>query len=165
MLTDVMNTFNAKLELIGINPFVFVPQPILEAIFKEAGKSKGQIPVCGTVNGKNYTQTLVKYRGDWRLYMNTTILPNSTKRIGEFIDITIQFDPKERTIAPHPKLTKALQENSVAKVVFDGLSPYKQKEIIRYISFLKSEASVNSNVEKAIGFLLGKNRFIGRDKP
>lgn len=160
-----MQAFKAKLEIIGINPFVYVPEEILAQIFSEAKKNKGQIPVSGTVNGKEYIQTLVRYSGEWRLYINTTMLPNSPKRIGEIIEVTIQYDPTDRTIAPHPKLTEALNQNKEANEVFESLSPSVRKEIIRYISFLKSEASVANNVEKAIGFLLGKNRFIGREKP
>lgn len=160
-----MHGFKATLEIIGINPFVFVPEEILAQIFSESKKDKGPIPVCGKINGINYTQTLVRYRGHWRLYINTSMLSNSPERIGEWIDVTIQFDPKDRTIKPHPKLVKALKVHKKAKKVFDALPPSRQKEIVRYISLLKSEKSVAVNIEKAIGFLLGKNRFIGRDKP
>lgn len=160
-----MEKFRAELEMIGINPFVFVPEQILAGIFAEAGRSKGPVPVCGTVNGIEYIQTLVKYSGDWRLYINTTILPDSPRRIGEIIEVTIQFDPRERTLEPRPELVKALDENKEAKKVFDRLSPSVQKEIVRYISFLKSEESIANNVKRAIGFLLGENRFIGRDRP
>lgn len=160
-----MQTFKAKLEIIGINPFVFVPDKILIQLFKEASKDKGHIPVCGTINEEKYNQTLVKYSGEWRLYVNATMLPNSPKRIGEMVEVTIQFDKSDRTIRPHPKLTKALAGSKEAKKVFDSLSPSMRKEIVRYISFLKTEASVTLNVEKAIGFLLGKNRFLGRSKP
>src|SRR5690606_16986157 len=65
-----MENFTAKLELIGINPFVFVPETILKIIFEQAGKSKGYVPIRGTVNGNSYIQTLVKYKGEWRLYIN-----------------------------------------------------------------------------------------------
>lgn len=159
-----MYSFKAVLDIIGINPFVFVPDEILEHLFEDAGRSKGAIPVCGKINGVKYTQTLVRYRGHWRFYINTTMLPNSPKRIGESVEITIKFDKKDRTITPHPKLIKALKANTKAKKVFDGLSPSMRKEIVRYISMLKSEASIALNVERAIGFLLGKNRFVGRDK-
>ena len=160
-----MQTFKARLEIIGINPFVFVPETILEEIFRKAGRDKGAIPVCGTVNGKAYTQTLVKYKGDWRLYINTTMLPASPKRIGEVIAVEIDLDTKDRTLKPHPKLLQALEENRDARNVFNSLAPSKQKEIIRYIALLKTEESITKNVQKAIGFLMGKNRFIGRDRP
>ncbi|MBB1285333.1 DUF1905 domain-containing protein [Flavisolibacter sp. BT320] len=160
-----MQTFKARLEIIGINPFVFVPASILEEIFRKAGKDKGCIPVSGTVNGKAYTQTLVKYKGDWRLYINTTMLPASPKRIGEVIAVEIDLDTKDRTLKPHPRLLQALEENRDARNVFNCLAPSRQKEIIRYISLLKTEESITKNVQKAIGFLTGKHRFIGRDKP
>jgi len=153
------------LDIIGINPFVFVPEPLLQQLFKDAGKDKGYIPVMGKVNGNAYKQTLLKYQGAWRLYINTVMLPRSPERIGELIEVTIGVDSGDRTLQPHPNLVTALAENEDAKQVFDSLTPSKQKEIIRYISFLKSEASRTKNIEKAIGFLLGKNRFIGRDKP
>lgn len=160
-----MRIFKARLEIIGINPFVFVPEEILAGIFEEAGRNKGPVPVCGSVNGEPYIQTLVKYSGYWRLYINTTMLRDSPRKIGEIIEVTIGFDPNDRTISPHPELLKALDESEEAREIFDGLTPSLQKEIVRYISFLKSEESVKTNVQKAIGFLLGKNRFVGRDKP
>ncbi len=160
-----MDNFTSKIEIIGINPFVFVPEQILEKIFEQAEKNKGHIPICGEVNGKPYLQTLLKYKGNWRLYINTKMLKNSPKRIGEEIYVTIKFDPIERILKIHPKLEFALKENKIAKDVFDKLNPSTRKEIIRYISFLKSEESIEINVEKAIGFLMCKNKFIGRSKP
>jgi len=160
-----MHKFVAEINIIGINPFVFVPEKILQDIFKEAGKEKGKIPIRGSINGNPYKQTLVKYQGDWRLYVNTLMLKNSPKRIGEVVELTLEFDSGDRTIKPHQKLVAALGENQDAKDVFDKLSPSLQNEIIRYIANLKTETSIDKNVIRAIDFLLGKSRFIGRDKP
>jgi len=158
----MVNEFSAKLEIIGINPFVYVPEPILLDIFSQAGKDKGAIPICGTVNGKPYKQSLIKYDGDWRMYINTTMLPNSPEKIGEVIHVTIAVDPEDRTLLPHPKLVAALNQNKEAQAIFIQLAPYLQKEIVRYISMLKTEESIDRNVSKAIDFLLGKGSFIGR---
>lgn len=160
-----MHTFTADIEIIGINPFVFVPEIILTDIFKQAGKDKGAIPIRGTINNLPYKQTLVKYSGAWRLYINTLMLKNSPNRIGESIQLTIEFDPSDRTIHPHPKLVKALHENKQAKKIFDNLRPSLQHEIVRYIANLKTEGSIDRNVNNAINFLMGKGRFVGRDKP
>jgi hypothetical protein len=100
-----MNKFSASIEIIGINPFVFVPDSILDDLFKEAGKNKGAIPIRGVINDKPYRQTLVKYSGAWRLYINTTMLKNSPKRIGEIIELTVEYDSSDRSISAHPKLT------------------------------------------------------------
>jgi len=160
-----MDKFKAKLEIIIGNPFVLIPLNILNNVFQQANKNKGAIPVRGTINEKKYQQTLIKYSGDWRLYINMKMLKNSPRRIGEIIEVEIEFDPSDRTIEPHPKLVKALEDNREAKDVFEKLSPSKQKEIVRYISNLKTEKSVDKNVNRAINFLLGKERFVGRDKP
>jgi len=159
-----MNSFEAVIDIIGINPFVFVPERILKQIFKEAEKDKGPVPVHGTINGKAFKQTLMKYRGDWRLYINMVMLKNSPKRIGEQVTITLAFDPVNRNIEPHPKLLKALRDNPRARKVFEGLPASRQKEIVRYISFLKTDESIEKNINKAIDFLLGKGKFVGRDK-
>lgn len=157
--------FTAVLDIIGINPFVSVPTRVLNKIFLQAGKDKGPVPVRGTVNDVAYTQTLLRYKGMWRLYINTKMLPNSPKRIGEKLTLTIAFDSADRSLSPHPKLMEALMKNKKAKKVFDALNPSLRKEIVRYISQLRTEKSVNANVVKAIKFLLGKSRFVGRDKP
>lgn len=160
-----MQKFRAEIEIIGVNPFVFVPDDILQQIFKRAGKDKGHIPIKGNINDKPYKQTLVKYSGAWRLYINTGMLKNSPKRIGEAIEITIQFDTESREIKQHDNFKKALIENPKAKAAFDNLPASGKLEIVRYLSRLKKEETLEKNIKKAINFLLGKERFIGRDKP
>jgi len=160
-----MYKFRAEIEIIGINPFVFVPKNILQEIFKLAGKDKGPIPVNGTINDKFYRQTLVKYSGEWRLYINTIMLKNSPKRIGEAVDITINFDPESRAITPPEIFLKALNANKDAEAVFNGLTASRKSEIIRYLANLKTHEALEKNTKRAINFLLGKERFVGRDKP
>ncbi len=161
----MMQRFSATLEIIVGNPYVLLPPKVLAAVFAQAARDKGPIPVRGALNGKPFQQTLVKYSGAWRLYVNLTMLENSPRRIGEEVEVEIEYDPSDRTIEQHPKLTQALAENPAAREVFDGLSPSRQKEIVRYIAQLKSEASVERNVERAISFLLGKGLFVGRESP
>jgi uncharacterized protein YdeI (YjbR/CyaY-like superfamily) len=157
--------YKAKISIIGVNPYVLIPATILKAIFKQANKDKGAIPVRGKLNGHAYIQTLVKYSGKWRLYLNTPMRKAAKKDVGDTIKVEIEFDPAERIIPIHPKFLKALQSNKKAKENFENLSPSRQKEIVRYISFLKSEEALDRNITRAIGFLSGKGRFVGRDKP
>ena len=160
-----MNEFSAVIEIIGINPFVFVPDEALKAVFEQAGKSKGKIPIRMKIDGHLFEQTLIKYNGHWRLYLNTPMRKSAGKEVGQTARFEIEFDPKERTVPFHPKFKKALTENADAERIYSKLSPSLQKEILRYLSFLKTEESLDRNVRRAINFLLGKERFIGRDKP
>ena len=160
-----MLKFKAKIEIIGVNPFVFLPDRVLHQIFKQAGKNKGKIPVRIKIDGHEFTQTLIKWSGSWRLYLNTPMRQAAKKDVGDRATFEIAYDPVERVFQIHPKFEKALLENKEAKKVFDSLRPSLQLEINRYFSFLKTEGSVDRNVAKAIQFLLGKGRFVARDKP
>ena len=165
LILKKMLSFKAKIEIIGINPYVLLPDNVLLALFKQAGKDKGAIPVKGKIEGHDFIQNLVKYNGKWRLYLNTPMRKASNKDVGDRAAIEIEFDPAERTIPMHAKLQKALKENAKAKKVFDNLAPSRQKEIARYINFLKTEESIDRNIKKVLLFLNGKERFVGSDKP
>ena len=157
------NQFTAKLEIIGINPFVFLPEKILNEIFEASGKNKSPIPVKGKVNGKEFKQNLMKYLGEWRLYINLTMLKDSPKRIGELIEISVEYDDSDRTIPIHPQLEKAIRENPVTLRNFENLIPSRKLELIRYINNLKTEASIQRNIEKIISHLKGEADFFGKN--
>lgn len=165
MQNEKQYSFKATIDIIGINPFVPVPEKALTAIFKQAGKDRSPIPVKGNINNHPYKQNLVRYLGIWRLYINTTMLKKSPERIGERISISIAFDPEPRTIETPPAFTKALKANKDAAKVFKQLNNSTQKEIVRYLAKLKTPESLEKNIGRAIRFLLGEERFIGRDKP
>lgn len=159
-----MKSFSAKINIIGVNPYVLLPASVLKYIFKKAGKDKGAIPVQLKIGDKDCIQNLVRYSGKWRLYLNTPMRIAANKEVGDKIEIEIDFDPKPRTIPMHPRLKKAFKENKEVKKAFDKLSPSRQKEILKYINSLKSEESVDKNIQKAIAHLTGGKPFIGREK-
>jgi hypothetical protein len=157
--------FKAIIHIIGINPFVFVPPKILKEIFKQAGRDKGPIPIKGAVNGNDYKQTLVRYSNEWRLYVNTAMLKNSPQRIGEKIELTVEFDNDSREIEMPAAFAKALKANKEAAAAFQKQTASRKKEIVRYLANLKTKESLERNIVKAIGFLTGKEKFVGREKP
>ena len=159
-----MKSFSAKIQIIGINPYVLIPGSILKYLFQKAAKVKGAIPVQLKICDKDFIQSLVKYGGKWRLYLNGPMRKAAGKDVGDTIDIQIDFDSRPRTTPVHPKLKKALKENPTAKKAFENLSPSRQKEILRYINFLKSEESVDKNVQRAMAHLTSRQPFIGREK-
>jgi uncharacterized protein YdeI (YjbR/CyaY-like superfamily) len=159
-----VKSFSAKIYIIGINPYVLLPAAVLTYIFQKSGKNKGAIPIKIQIGREKFIQNLVKYSGKWRLYLNAPMRKAAGKDVGDTIDIQLDFDPKPRTTPIHPKLQKAFTENPAARNVFKKLAPSRQKEILRYINFLKSEESVDKNVRRAISHLTGNKQFIGREK-
>jgi len=164
-MTVKIPPFAAKIFKIGINPYVVPPKEVLEELFEQAGRDKGPLPVKGKLNHHPFRQTLVKYSGKWRLYLNTPMRKATGTDVGDRVEVTIEFDPIERVTAMPPKLQAALSKSKKALRIFESLPPSRRKEIMRYIGFLKSEESIDKNVKRAIEFLCGKGRFIGSDKP
>lgn len=156
------NSFTATLEIIGINPFVFIPEEVLERIFEDSERNKSPIPVKGTINGKEFQQNLMKYLGEWRLYVNLIMLKNSPKRIGEIIEVTLKYDDSDRSISIHPQLEQAIKSSVLATSNFEKLIPSRRHELIRYINNLKTEASIQRNIEKIVRHLHGETDFFGK---
>lgn len=91
------------------------------------------------------------------------MLKDSPKRIGETIEVSVEFDNSDRTISIHPQLDKAIKENPVALQNFENLIPSRRLELIRYINNLKTEVSIQRNIEKIIKHLQGETDFFGKN--
>jgi endonuclease-3 len=148
------NSFSAKIQIIGINPYVILPADILNKIFLDAAKSKGPIPVHGTINGNKYIQTLVKYKGKWRLYLNTPMRKASVLTVGDMAEVTIEYDPRPRIETMHPEFKAALLKNKIANAAYESLNPSRKKEINRYLNSLKTSEAVKRNIGKVIRTIL-----------
>lgn len=151
-----MHSFSAEIFIIGVNPFVFVPKEILYELFKTFGKDRGPIPVKGTVNGKDLTQTLVRYRGEYRLYVNGIMLRSSGLQVGGRAEFDIEIDKTSREVPMHPLLKKVLGENKKALAAFEKYPPSRQKEINRYLNNIKSKEILIKNIEKIVKHLGGE---------
>lgn len=148
--------FKAKIEIIGINPFVFIPDKILKDIFLAAGKDKGPIPVEATLNGESFRQNLVKYAGHWRLYLNTPVRKKTGLDVEDTGTFTIKFDPTPRTEKMPPSLAQALKNSKLARTTFKSLAPSRQKELKRYLNGLKGQAAIERNTTYIMQFLMGE---------
>jgi hypothetical protein len=152
-----LESFSAKIFKIGINPVVDPPDKVLEFVFEQAGKSKGPIPVRGRLNGAEFIQTLVKYKGAWRLYINGEMLKASGLSVDDTANVEIEFDPRPREVPVPPKFAKALKDDKTANAEFDKLTPGRKKEILRYLGFLKSEDALDRNIDRVLKHLRGEN--------
>jgi Bacteriocin-protection, YdeI or OmpD-Associated/Domain of unknown function (DUF1905) len=145
-----MLTFSAIIYKIGINPVVDPPDDVLHILFEQAGRSKGPIPVRGTLNGVEFPQTLVKYGGVSRLYINRPMLKSSGLSVGDKADVEISFDSLPRDTPIPPKFAAALECDQLARSAFETLTPSRRKEILKYMGFLKTAESLERNIAKVI---------------
>lgn len=167
-----MLRFSEKISIIGGNPYVRPPDNILNGIFKQAKKTTSSIPIRGKINGSTFQQSLVRYKGDWRLYVNIIMAKagklNFSKSISEIVGLEasfeIEFDPKPPVYEMVSFLDDALDNNPIAKDNWEKLPLNRQKEILRYFSWLKSDAARERNLSKVIRVLTGnEERFMARD--
>lgn len=138
--------FTALIYKVGINPVVDVPDKISKTLVKEQGKA-GYIPVCGTVNGVPYRQTLMpRGKRGYCLFVNTEMRKGAKAGVGDKVTITIKIDSKPR-IVPMPKLlADVLKKNKKAKAGWNKNTPSHQKQALLYLNSLKKEESLKRRI-------------------
>jgi hypothetical protein len=166
-----MLRFSETIRIIIGNPYVRPPERILKAIFKQAGKSTSPIPVRGTINGAPFQQSLVRYQGDWRLYVNIIMAKAGKmpfkKSIAEIVGrkaaFELEFDTEPRSYGMVSFLQRALAKDESAHAAWKKLPPSRQKEVLRYFSGLKSDEAKRRNLDKLIQALTApETRFMAR---
>jgi hypothetical protein len=142
--------FLARVDKLGINPCVDVPHRVVRELQRASAKKTGPIPVRGRLNGTRFTTTVVRYAGDWRLYLNTAMRAEAATDVGDDVGIELEYDPTPRTVPMPPRFAAALAENPRARAAFDGLPPSHRKDILNYLNSLKTGESLDRNIKKAI---------------
>ena len=140
--------FAATIYKVGINPCVRVPARITDKM----RPVKGYIPVKGKIGGHEFLQTLVPVKNEgYRLYVNGPMLKGANAKNGDTVNLIIWQNDHPELRDPHmlPVLQQRLKKEKLEKT-FQALTPYRQKEILKYLGFLKTEESVQRNIDKLI---------------
>ncbi|MES1216945.1 MAG: DUF1905 domain-containing protein [Bacteroidota bacterium] len=148
-------TFKAKIYITGINPVVDVP-------FRISGKmtaNKGYIPIKGKINGHSFIQTLTPVKNsNYRLHVNGPMLKGANAKLGDTVTFIIEqdFSPRSIPLRMQKEFKQKLEENKLVPV-FKKLTPSRQKEILKYLGFLKTKESLRRNIDKVIATLKKEN--------
>jgi Domain of unknown function (DUF1905)/Bacteriocin-protection, YdeI or OmpD-Associated len=142
-------SFTAKIYKVGINPCVEVPLRITSKMTA----TKGYIPVKGQIGNHSFTQTLCPVKNAaYRLYVNGPMLKGSNTEVGDTVKFTIEQNEEPKTVANFEMPKEFKQMLNKAKLVnaFGSLTPYRQKEILRYLNSLKSKEALQRNIDKVV---------------
>lgn len=142
-------SFTEKIYKVGINPCVDVPL----AITAKMTAKKGYIPIKGKIQSHSFTQTLVPVKNaPYRLYVNGLMLKGANVQLGDTVKFIIEQDPAPLTAdkIPMPAILKKQLAEKKLQAAFKELTPYRQKEMLRYLNYLKTEDALLRNVEKII---------------
>lgn len=104
--------------------------------------------------------------GSFYLYLHGDVRAASQTKVGDRVEVEIAFDANYRNGPMHPMpawFERPLRQNKKAHQAWKKLTPSRQKEILRYFSWLKSRAAQERNVKRALGVLSGQpGRFMAR---
>lgn len=159
--------FNAKIGIYNGNPYVLVSR--LRAARLHKGWRK-PMPVTVQINGQPNPAWRINMMpigdGSFYLYLHGDVRRASNTKVGDMVEVNVEFDPAYKNGPMHsmPDWFKAaLTKNLVAKQNWHALTPSRQKEILRYFSWLKSDEAKARNLEKALHVLSGnEGRFMAR---
>ena len=159
--------FRSLIEINSINPYVLVSARRAAHIRKDWRKP---LPVRVRVNGKPEKPWRINLMpvgdGSFYLYLHGDVRNASSTKVGESVTVELEFDDEYRSGPAHAMplwFSDALDRNRSAKLAWSELIPSRQKEILRYFSWLKTSEAQIRNVQRAIYVLSGgKGRFMGR---
>ncbi len=128
------------------------------------------MPVLIRINGKPEKAWRINMmpigNGSFYLYLHGDVRKASKTKVGDKVQVEIKFDDAYKNGPMHPMpawFRGPLNKNLKAKKAWDALPPSRQKEILRYLSWLKSPEAQQRNVIKALHVLSGKpDRFMAR---
>jgi hypothetical protein len=142
-------SFKAKIYKVGINLCVKVPLRITKAMEPK----RGYIPVSGTIEGYAFQQTLVPVKDNpYRLFVNRLMLTGSGMSLGKTARFVIEqnFSSKPRQDSRITPALKAKLAIAGLLPLFKKLTPSRQKEIIRYLYYLKTDEAKERNMNKIV---------------
>lgn len=150
-----MHSFKAKIYKVGINAVVDVP----DTVSGEMEPEKGYIRIKGTINGFDFATTLVPVKDSlYRLFVNIPMLKGGNTDLGDEAQFSIEqnFTAKENDYPMVPALAKQLKDKKLT-AAFEALTPSRRKDILKYLNYLKTEETLQKNIDKVIKQLEDKS--------
>lgn len=159
--------FNSEIEIRDGNPYVYINKELARKIKSEWRKP---MPVIIKVNGLPKEGWKINMMpvgdGSFYLYLHGYVRKVSNTKVGDKVKITLKFDSEYKNGPMHPMpdwFKNPLYKNAKAKKNWEALSPSRQKEILRYFSWIKSDEAKSRNIDRAMQVLSGKEgRFMAR---
>jgi hypothetical protein len=160
--------FRARMKIRGVNPYILVSAVRAKAI---KPSWRRPLPVLLRVNGHPKKapwriNMMPTGTGAFYLYLHGDVRRASKTKVGDMVQIEVGFDAAYRggPLTAMPSWFRApLSRNAAAKRAWEMLTPSRKKEIVRYLSSLKSDAARERNVARALRVLSGeKERYMAR---
>jgi Bacteriocin-protection, YdeI or OmpD-Associated/Domain of unknown function (DUF1905) len=143
--------FSATIYKLGINLCVDAPKRVSDAF-----KTRGYVPVAGTLNGHAIRATLVpKGGGEHRLFLNGEMRKRAEVGVGDTVTISLTLDTEPRETPLPDELAEALRENDLLEA-FNRLTPSDRRIVLTWLSDARKEETRNRRIDLLVRRLMGR---------
>ena len=156
-MQDAKLTFSATIHKLGINPCVDVPASIVTKLLLAANKKNTPVQVKCDLNGTVFDANVVRYMGNWRLYLNMLMRKSAMKDVGDRVTIKLSYDPTIRMPPTPEAFRQALRDDKDAQKAWRLRTTPKRREILQSLNNKKTYAELARGIAETIELLL-KNR-------
>ena len=159
--------FFSIIDIYNGNPYVLVSA---EQATKLKPGWKKPVPVLVQINKQPTSAWKINMMpigdGSFYLYLHGDVRKASNTKVGDRVEVDVAFDATYKNGPTHPMpewFQSELDKHPKALTAWNDLTPSRKKEILRYMSWLKSDEAKEKNVKQAIHVLLGNtDRFMAR---
>jgi hypothetical protein len=145
-----MHIFSAKIYKIGLIRFVDVPPDVSRTV----GEGATHVAVKGEVDGVPLQTTLVsRGKGLYRLAIHGDIRKKLRMDAGAVVELAIERDEASREPVLPPALVLALRNSPKAQAAFRGMTSALRRQIVRYLTQVKQQATFERRVAKFVRLL------------
>jgi hypothetical protein len=139
------HVFSGKIYKVGLIRYVDVPADISRAL----GNGTAHVPVRGEVEGVGARTTLVsRGRGCYRMALHSDIRKKLKVDAGAVVEIALERDEDSREPALPPALVLALRQSPKVQAEFRRMTTALRRQIVRYLTSVKQEATLERRVAK-----------------
>jgi hypothetical protein len=151
-----MQVFSAPIIKLGINACLNVPEKIVKSLLAAARKKSAPVQVKCVLNGVDFDANVVRYSGDWRLYLNLVTRRAAGCDIGDKVKIHLAYDPSIRMPPMPEQFRQALRSDPDLQKAWRLRPSAKRREILEFLNNKKSEAALTRSITETIELLLKK---------
>jgi hypothetical protein len=142
-----VHVFSGKIYKVGLIRYVDVPSEVSRAL----GGGATHVPVMGEVEGVPLRSTLVsRGKKSYRLAIHGEIRKKLRVDAGAVVEIAIQKDEEPREPVLPPALVLALRNSPKAQTVFRGMTTALRRQVVRYLTSVKQQATLERRVTKFV---------------
>jgi len=142
-VADRQHIFSGRIYKVGIIRFVDVPAGVSRAM----GTTEAHVPVRGTVEGVPLVTTMVsRGKGLHRVAIHGDIRKKLRVDTGAIVEIAMAQDEEPREPVLPPALVLALRQSPKAGAHFRGMTVALRRQIVRYLTAVKQQATLERRV-------------------